>query len=133
MSKIQTSQKSPLKAQQGHATTTALLIILLIPCGWVGYKIGLMYWDQFAIQRAVQRVATDLPITRGASDEAIFQELSKTLSLNDITIAPRDFNIDHSTNPPVMQVRIHQEAQLTRELKIVFDDFVKEPIHPTHP
>lgn len=122
-----------MKAQQGSITIAILLIILMIPCGWLGYKIGLMYWNKFAIQREVESVATDVNLARGASDESLFQELSKSLRLNDISIAAKDFSIDHSASPPVMQVHIHKEEPLTEEIKIVFDDWVKEQIHPAHP
>ena len=136
MSRIFISQISPLKIQQGRTTLVLLIliIILLIPYGWLGSKIGLMYWNQFATQRAVQSVVTDsafsasVTLANGASDDAYFQELSKNLSLMDISIAAKDFSINHSINPPVLQVRLHQEEQLTEKLKIVFDDLVEEQI-----
>ena len=126
-------RKPTYKAQQGGAITTILLLILLVPSGWLGYKIGRMYWNQFNIQHSVQTVATDATFSHGLSDEALFQELSKTLSLNDMSISAKDFSINHSITPPVMQVHIHNEMQLNEELKIVFDNVVKEQMQPIHP
>ena len=81
MPKITISQKSALSVQQGGAVTTVLLILLLVPCGWLGYKIGLMYWNQYNIRHAVQFVVADTTLTGIASDDIIFHELTRNLSL----------------------------------------------------
>ena len=137
MSKILISQKPSLKAQQGSIIILVVLIILLlIPYVWLGLKVSLMHWKQSVAQGVVNSVATDtsfLNLAHGASDEAIFRELSKNLGLRDISINAKDFSIDQSTKPPVMQIHIHQEMQLAGDLKIVLDDLIKEPIRSANP
>ncbi len=124
-------RKTPPKAQQGNTLILALLIILLIPYIWLGLGIGQIYWSQLATQRAVHTLATDstfLTLARGASDKTVFLELSRALSMRDVIVTEKDFSIDHSTTPPVMQVHIHQEVSLFGELKIVLDDLIKEQL-----
>ena len=45
----------------------------------------------------------------------------------------KDFSINRAVNPQIMQVHLHNELKLNEELKIVFDNVIKEPIEPAHP
>jgi hypothetical protein len=127
------SQKLPPKSQQGGAVITIFLILLLIPSGWLGYKIGLFYWNRFNIQHSVQSVAADATLTGRSSDEVIFEEVSKNLRLNDMSISAKEFSVNRSVSPHLIQVHLHNELKLGGELTVVFDDTIKEPIEPTHP
>lgn len=119
------------KSQNKSKGAAVILVIFFvgfgIVCLWLGSKIGGMYWDKYLLQKTLQAVASDSSSARKHPQE-IFNAIQKRIEVQNLRIAPEDFELDASRSPKILKIYFKKDVVLTDFLTVSGETWLSAPI-----